>query len=76
MQVNCKVKKRFIKFTNYYKQLVVPFKIYDDFECNVKKVKSSNRGDKSDRGDNVLYTEDHIPWSFAYKVACVDDKFS
>ena len=42
----------------------------------MKKVKSSNRGDKSDRGDNVLYTEDHIPWSFAYKVACVDDKFS
>ena len=77
---NCKqtVKLRSgsIKSTNYCKQLVVPFKIYDDFECNVKKVKSSNRGDKCDRGDNFLYTEDHIPWSFAYKVACVDDKFS
>ena len=22
------------------------------------------------------YTEDHIPCSFAYKVACVDNKFS
>ena len=30
----------------------MPFKIYADFECNVKRVKS-----RSDRGDNVSYTE-------------------
>ena len=30
------------------------FKIYADFECNVKRVKSSDRGDRS---DNSSYTE-------------------
>ena len=28
-----------IKFENYFKQIPVPFKIYADFECNLKKVK-------------------------------------
>ena len=61
------------KFKNYFKQLAVSFKIYADFEYNMKRVKSS------DRGGNTSYTEefqDHIPNSFAYKVVCVDDKFS
>ena len=51
----------------------MPFKIYGNFECNLKGVKSS------DRSDNNSYTakyQTHIPCSFAYKVACVDDKFS
>ena len=42
-----------------------------------KKVKSSDKS--SDRGDNASYTEQyqhHILGSFAYKVLCVDDKFS
>ena len=55
------------------KQLTEPCKIYVDFECNVKRVRSS------DRSDNALYTkkyQKHIPCSFAYKVVCVDDKFS
>ena len=55
------------------KQLTEPCKIYADFECNVKRVRSS------DRSDNALYTkkyQKHIPCSFAYKVVCVDDKFS
>ena len=50
----------------------MPFKIYAGFECNVKRVKSS------DRGDNASYTEKyqaHIPCSFAYKVVCVYNKF-
>ena len=54
----------------------MPFKFYADFECNVKKVNSSGR---SDKGENASYTEkyqNHIPCSFAYKVICVDDKFS
>ena len=32
-----------------------------------------------DRGKNTSYTEkylDHAPCSFAYKVVCIDDKFS
>ena len=28
-----------IKFKNCFKQIPVPFKIYADFECNLKKVK-------------------------------------
>ena len=53
--------------------MAVLFKIYADFECNVK------RGTSSDRGDNNSYTEtdqDHIPCSFVCKIICVDDKFS
>ena len=49
------------------------FKIYADFECNVKRVKCS------DRGENTSFTEkdqDRIHCSFAYKVVCADDKFS
>ena len=54
------------------KQLPVPFKIYANFECLLKGVKSSNK-------NNGSYTEKyqaHIPCSFAYKVVCIDNKFS
>ena len=62
-----------IKFKNYFEQFAVPFKPYADFECNVKRVR------RSDRSYNTSYTEkdqDHIPCSFAYKILCVGDKFS
>ena len=68
-----KLRSRSIKFKNYFKQLAVLFNIYADFECNVKGVQSN------DRNNNTSYTEkyqDHIPNSFAYRVVCVDDKFS
>ena len=61
-----------ISFKNYFKQLPVSFNIYADFECILKKVESSSK-------NNGSYTEkyqDHIPCSLAYKVACVDNKFS
>ena len=32
------VKEGIIKFENYFKQLPVPFKIYADFECNLKDI--------------------------------------
>ena len=67
-----KLKSDSISFRNYFKQLPVPFKIYADFECIYKGVKSSDK-------NNGSYTEkcqDHIPCSFAYNVACVDNKFS
>ena len=44
----------------------MPFNIYVDFECNMKKVKSSYKS--SDRGENASHTEkyeDHISCSFA-----------
>ena len=33
-----KVEEGIIKFENYFKQLQVPFKIYADFECNLRNV--------------------------------------
>ena len=68
-----KLRSGLIKFKNYFKQLVVPFKIYANFKCNVKRVMSS------DRGNNTSYTQkdqDHIPCSFAYTILCGDNKFS
>ena len=35
-----KIEKGIIEFENYFKQIPVPFKIYADFECNLKDVKS------------------------------------
>ena len=35
-----KVEKGTIEFENYFKQIPVPFKIYADFECNLKGVES------------------------------------
>ena len=61
-----------IKFKNYFKKLAVLFKIYADFEFNVKRIKSS------DRDDNTSYTkgyQDNISNGFTYKVICADDKF-
>ena len=39
-----KLRSGSIKFKNYFKQLTVPFKIYADFECNIKRIKCSDRG--------------------------------
>ena len=58
-----------IEFQNYFKQLPVPFKISADFECNLKNVDSYE-------GSYTKKYQDHIPCSFAYKVVCIDDKFS
>ena len=65
-----------VKFRNYPKQLVVPLKIYVDFECNVIKVKSSDKS--SDRSDYVLYTEkcqSQFLCSFSYNILCANIKF-
>ena len=48
----------------------MPFKIYADFECNVKRFRSS------EKDDNTEKDQDHIPFIFRYTVLCVDDKFS
>ena len=64
-----KLEKGIIKFENYFKQIPVPFKIYADFECNLKIVESYE-------GSYSKKYQDHIPCSFAYKLVCVDDKFS
>ena len=49
-----KLRSGSIKFKNYLKQLTGSFKICADFECNVKRVKCS------DRGKNASQTEKDI----------------
>ena len=70
-----RLKSGSISFKNYFKQLPVPFKIYADFECILRKVKSGF----IECDFNSSYTrkyQDHIPCGFTYKVVCIDKKFS
>ena len=63
------VEKGIIKFENYFKQLPVPFKIYADFECNLRDVEVYE-------GSYTKKYHEHVPCSYAYKVVCIDDRFS
>ena len=63
------LEKEAIEFKNYLKQLPVPFKIYADFECNLKIVECYE-------GTYTKKYHEHVPCSFAYKVVCIDDRFS
>ena len=70
---NVKLEKGFIEFKNFNRQIPASFKIYADFERLLKNV------DCGVDNDYFCYTkkyQDHIPCSFAYKLVCVDDKFS
>ena len=67
-----KLRSGSIKFQNHFKQLAAPLKICADFESMVKGVKNHDK-------NNASYTkkyQSHILFSFAYKVVCIDDKFS
>ena len=72
-QQNVKSEKGFIKFSNYSRQIPVPYKIFADFECILKDI------DIDISNDDISYTkkyQDHVPCSFAYKVVCIDNKYS
>ena len=64
-----RLEKGTIEFKNYFKQIPVPFKIYADFEINLKNVESYE-------GSYSKNYQDHVPRSFAYKLICVDDEFT
>ena len=64
-----RLEKGTIEFKNYFKQIPVPFKVYADFECNLESVESYE-------GSYSKKYQDHIPCSFAYKLVCVDEKFT
>ena len=64
-----KVEEGIIEFENYFKQMPVSFKIYANFECNFKNVEICG-------GSCTKKYHDHIPCSFAYKIICIDNKFS
>ena len=50
------------------KTIKIPFKIYADFECNLKSVKCKE-------GSYTEKYQDHIRCSFFYKIVCIDDRF-
>ena len=64
-----RLEKEIIEFKNYFKQIPVPFKIYADFECNLDSVESYE-------GSYSKKYQHHVPYSFAYKLVWVDDKFT
>ena len=68
-QQSINLEKGTIEFKNYFKQIPVPFKIYADFECNLRDVECYE-------GSYTKKYQDHIPCSFAYKVVCIDDRFT
>ena len=68
-----KLRNGSIKSNDCFKQLVMPFKIYADFESVLRGLQTD------DKGSNASYTkkyQEHIPYSFVYKVVCIDDRFS
>ena len=64
-----RLEKETTEFKKYFKQLPVPFKVYADFQSNLKSVESYE-------GSYSKKYQDHIPHSFSYKLVYVDDKFS
>ena len=64
-----KIEKGIIEFENYFKQIPVPSKIYSDFECNL-------RGVKSYEGFYTQKKQNHVLCSFACKVVWIDDRFT
>ena len=59
-----KLEKRTIEFKNYFKQIPVLFRIYVNFECNLKSVESYE-------GPYSKKYQDHTPCSFACKLVCL-----
>ena len=58
-----------IKFKNYEKQIPIPFKIYSDTECLLKRINISE-------GNYTKLYQKHIPNSIAAKLVCIDNKFT
>ena len=73
LSINAAHSTRFEKgtteFKNFLKQIPVPFKVSADFECNLESVKSYE-------GSYSKKYQDYIPYFFAYKLVCVNDKFT
>ena len=64
-----RLEKGTIEFKNYFERIPVPFKIYTDFQCNLNSIESYE-------GSYSKKQQDHVPCSFAYKLPCVDNKFT
>ena len=66
---SARLEKGAIEFKKYFWEIPVPFKIYPDSDCNLEGVQSYE-------GSYSKKSQDHIPYSFAYKLVCVDVKIS
>ena len=67
------LKSSSIESKNHFKKLAIPFKVYVNTAYNLEKIHINDIDKKTS------YTEKyqiHISSSFAYKVVCIDDKFS
>ena len=70
-----------LKFSNFHKQLPVPFVIYADFEAITKKVQGCKQSEEMEKDkDRRSYMEayqTHEDCGYGYKViCCYDDKYS
>ena len=57
-----------IKVTNYERQVPIPFKIYADTECFLKRTNSY-------KGEYTIKYQEHFPNSIGAKLVCIDDRF-
>ena len=64
-----KYETEIIKFKNFDKQIPIPFKIYADSECLLKRVNVN-------KGRYTKLYQKHIPNSIAAKLVCVDNRFT
>ena len=62
-----RLEKGTIEFKNLFIQILVPSKIYSDFECVLNSAESCK---------GFCSNQDCIPFSFANKLICVVHKFS
>ena len=58
-----------IKFKNFNNQIPIPFKIYADTECLVKRTDIP-------LGKHTKLHQEHIPNSKGAKLVCIDDRFT
>ena len=58
-----------IKFTNCNKQIPIPFKIYADTECFLKRSNSYE-------GENTIKYQEHQPNSIVAKLVCINNRFT
>ena len=63
-----RLEKGTIEFKNYFKEIPAAFKIYADFRSYLEGVEIYGFLSKK--------YQNHIPCSFAYKVVCIDNKFT
>ena len=72
---NVKSNEGSISLKNYSRQISVTFKIYADFECILKDTPLSEEIIDKNTSNTKKY-QNYIPCGFAYKVICVDNRFS